>query len=109
MVKNKHIGSSFESFLEEEGILEEINVAAVKAVIAQNLETYMQENSITQTEMAKRLQTSRAGLRRLLDPENHSITLLSLSRAASVLGKKVHMNLVSAREEEQSHPKQLTK
>jgi antitoxin HicB len=98
MKKNKHIGSSFENFLEEEGILEEVNVSAIKTIVAQSLKSYMQENNITQTDMAKKLKTSRTGLQRLLDPENYSVTLLSLSRAASVLGKKVNMNLVNIRE-----------
>ena len=98
MTKNKHIGSSFESFLEEEGILEEINVAAIKAVIARNIKEYMRKMKLTQTEMAAKLKTSRSGLQRLLDPENYSVTLLTLNRAASVLGKKVNMSLVSIRE-----------
>lgn len=95
--KKKHIGSSFESFLEEEGIKEEINVAAIKAVIAHNLKQHMEKMDITQTEMAKQLKTSRSGLQRLLDPENYSITLLTLNRAASVLGKKVNMDLIDTK------------
>ncbi len=95
MMNKKHIGSTFESFLEEEGIFEEVNVAAIKMVIADSLKKYMVEMHITQTEMAKRLKTSRTGLQRLLDPENYSVTLLTLNRAATVLGKKVSMNLVT--------------
>ena len=94
MKKNKHIGSSFESFLEEAGILEEVNAAAIKTVIAQNLKLYMEKKKITQTDMAKMLKTSRSGLQRLLDPENYSVTLLTFNRAATVLGKKINMNLV---------------
>ncbi|MEX0671922.1 MAG: helix-turn-helix transcriptional regulator, partial [Candidatus Babeliales bacterium] len=85
---------TFESFLEQEGILEEVNVAAIKAVIAKNLQEYMTKMNITQTEMAKQLKTSRTGLKRLLDPENYSVTLLTLNRAASILGKKVTIHLV---------------
>ena len=95
MKSNKHIGSSFESFLEEEGIFEEVNVAAIKSVIAHHLREHMSSNHITQTEMAKKLKTSRSGLQRLLDPENYSVTLLTLDRAASVLGKKINIHLVS--------------
>lgn len=95
MKRKKNIGSSFEDFLVEEGIQEEVNVAAVKAVIARNLKDYMKKNAITQTDMAKKLKTSRSGLERLLDPENYSVTLLTLNRAASVLGKKVNINLVN--------------
>lgn len=98
MKKKKHIGSSFEDFLTEENILEEINVAAIKAVIARNLKEYMKKKHVTQTEMARKLKTSRSGLQRLLDPENYSVTLLTLNRAAFLLGKKVTMNLVDAQE-----------
>lgn len=94
MKNNKYVGSSFESFLEDSNMLEEINVAAIKAVIAKNLKAHMTKKRITQTEMAKQLKTSRSGLLRLLDPENYSITLLTLGRAAALLGKKVNMNLV---------------
>jgi antitoxin HicB len=95
MKKKKHIGSSFESFLEEQGIFEEINVAAIKAVIARHLKEHMEKMNITRTEMARQLKTSRSGLERLLDPENYSVTLLTLNRAAFVLGKKVNINLVN--------------
>lgn len=95
MTKKKHIGSSFESFLEEEGILEEVNAAAIKTVIARNLQEYMEKKDLTQEDMAKLLETSRSGLRRLLDPKNTSVTLLTLNRAASVLGKRIDIALVS--------------
>lgn len=94
MKKNKHIGSSFENFLEEEGILEEVNAAVIKSIIAQNLKLHMEKHEITQTEMAKLLGTSRSALQRLLDPENYSVTLLTVNRAASVLGKRINMKLV---------------
>lgn len=94
MKKNKHIGSTFESFLEEAGILEEVNAAAVKAVIARHLQDYMEQGQITQTDMARQLGTSRTGLKRLLDPENASVTLLTLNRAAAVLGRKIEIHLV---------------
>lgn len=94
MKKNKNIGSSFEDFLDYEGLTEEVNVAAVKTVIARHLKEHMKKNAITQTDMAKKLKTSRSGLDRLLDPENYSVTLLSLNRAACLLGKKVNINLV---------------
>ena len=95
MKRKKHIGSSFESFLEEEGILEEVNVAAIKSVIARNLKEHMKKKDITQTRMAEILKTSRSGLQRLLDPDNYSVTLLTLNRAASALGKKININLVT--------------
>lgn len=95
MNKNKHIGQNFDDFLQEDGILEEVNIAAIKSIISENLQLYMKTHVITQMEMAKQLQTSRSGLQRLLDPENYSVTLLTLNRAASVIGKKFTINLVS--------------
>ena len=95
MKKNKHIGSSFESFLEEAGILEEVNAAAVKTVIARHLKEYMKKKHLTQDEMAKQLGTSRSGLKRLMDPKNYSVTLLTLNKAAAVIGKKIDMSLSS--------------
>ena len=86
MKKNKHIGSSFESFLEEEGILEEVNAAVVKRVIARHLKDNMK----------KKLGTSRSGLKRLMDPKNYSVTLLTLNKAAAVIGKKIDISLSPA-------------
>ena len=94
MKNKKHIGTSFESFLEEARILEDVNNAAVKSVIAQNLKSHMEENNITHTKMAVMLETSRAGLERLLDPENYSVTLKTFNRAATILGKRVNISLV---------------
>ncbi|MEX0849300.1 MAG: helix-turn-helix domain-containing protein [Candidatus Dependentiae bacterium] len=76
--------------------MQEVNAVAVKAVIAHHLQEYMVKEHITQTVMAKRLGTSRTGLKRLLDPTNSSITLLTLNRAADVLGKKIEINLVDS-------------
>ncbi len=96
MKKNKYIGSSFEDFLEEEGILEEVNAAAIKRVIAHHLKEYMKKKKFTQEEMAQELHTSRSSLKRLLDPKNCSVTLLTLNRAASVIGKKLDISLSAA-------------
>lgn len=90
-----HVGSSFDSFLEEAGILEEVNAAVVKKVITRHLKEYMKERRLTQDEMAKQLGTSRSGLKRLMDPKNYSITLLTLNKAAAVIGKKIDMSLSS--------------
>ena len=95
MKSNKHIGPNFDDFLQEEGILEEVNVAAIKSIIADNLQQYMKDHTITQTAMAKQLQTSRSGLQRLLDPKNYTVTLLTLNRAASIVGKKFAINLIT--------------
>jgi antitoxin HicB len=93
MKKNKHIGSNFDDFLKEEGILEEVKVTALKRVISFLLQKEMDEQNISRTEMAKRLKTSRSGLARLLDPKNQSVTLLTLNKVASVLGKKLDIQL----------------
>ena len=102
-MNSKHIGQNFDDFLQEEGILEEVNVAVIKTIIAENLQKYMKDNLVTQVAMAKQLQTSRSGLQRLLDPNNYSVTLLTLNRAASVIGKKFAINLIADSASENSH------
>lgn len=93
MSNNKYIGQSFESFLKEEGIFEEVELAAIKKVIACALLEAMKKEKITRTELAKRLGTSRSALQRLLDPYNYSVTLLTLHKAAQVAGKQLEINL----------------
>jgi antitoxin HicB len=92
-MNEKYIGSDFDSFLNEQGMLEEVNQAAVKRVLALQIQALMTENKLTKTEMASRLQTSRAALDRLLDPENESVTLLTMNKAARVLGKQLHLSI----------------
>ncbi len=84
-----HNGSSFDSFLEEVGIREEVEAVAIKRVLAWQLEQAMQEQQKTKQAMAKELHTSRSQLDRLLDPRNISVTLDTITRAARVLGKRV--------------------
>ena len=91
---NKHIGSDFDDFLEQEGLLAEVEAAAFKRVIAYQVEELMQRQRLTKTEMARRMRTSRASLNRLLDPSNPSITLQTLERAAAALGKRLRIELV---------------
>lgn len=93
MKKNKHIGTDFDDFLREDGILEEVEITALKSILAYLLKKEMADNNIPHTEMAKRLGTSRSGLARLLDPENQSITLLTLNKVASILGKRLEIRL----------------
>jgi len=90
-----HIGSDFDDFLEQEGILGEVEVVAVKRIIAHQITELMKEEHISKTAMAARMQTSRAVLNRLLDPENTGVTLKTLGKAATVLGKKLHIRLAS--------------
>lgn len=93
---NKHKGSSFDSFLEEEGLLEDVEALAIKKVIAYELEKAMMKENLSKTEMAARMHTSRSALERLLDPVNTSITLNTLVKAAHALGKKLRLSLVAA-------------
>ena len=92
-MKNKHIGSSFDDFLAEEGLLAEAEAIAIKRVIAYQVEQLMKKEHISKTEMAKRMNTSRSALERLIDPENVSITLQTLNRAAQALGKHLKVEL----------------
>ncbi len=92
---NKHIGTSFDDFLEEEGILAEAEAVAVKRVIAFQLREKMEEQKLTKTQLAKRMGTSRSSLERLLDPDNTSVTLLTLERAAKALGKRIRIELAA--------------
>lgn len=92
---NKHVGSSFDDFLKEEGILEETQAAAAKKVFALKLMKIMKEKKISKTEMTTRMHTkSRAQLDRLLDPTNTSVTLLTLEKAANAVGKHLEVQLV---------------
>jgi DNA-binding Xre family transcriptional regulator len=92
---NKHIGSNFDDFLKEEGILEETQAAAAKKVFAFKLMKLMKEKKISKTEMTMRMHTkSRAQLDRLLDPANTSVTLLTLEKAANAVGKHLEVQLV---------------
>ncbi|PIU91902.1 MAG: Fis family transcriptional regulator [Anaerolineae bacterium CG06_land_8_20_14_3_00_57_67] len=92
-MNKKHIGSNFDDFLKEEKIYEQVQAAAVKRVIAYQITEEMKKKKLTKTAMANRMKTSRAALERLLDPNNASITLFTLERAASVLGKKLTVQL----------------
>lgn len=92
---NKHIGSSFDDFLQEEGILEETRAAAVKKIIAFQIKKIMKEKNISKSSMTMRMHIkSRTQLDRLLDPANKSVTLLTLEKAANALGKHLEVQLV---------------
>jgi DNA-binding Xre family transcriptional regulator len=96
MNSNPHIGSSFDSFLEEEGTLADIETIALKRAIAWQIEQVMAEKKLTKTAMAKQMKTSRSSLDRLLDKDNPSVTLDTIERAAKVIGKRVRLELVDA-------------
>lgn len=92
-IEKGKVGSLFEDFLKEQGTYEETTEQAVKRVLAFQIAQVMKEQNITKMEMAKRLQTSRSQLDRLLDPENDRVTLGVLSRAARVLGRSLKLEL----------------
>ena len=92
-MKNKHIGSSFEDFLKEEGIHDEATSRAIKRLIAWKLAEAMKEKNISKAEMARRLKTSRTQIARLLDPENDSVQLDTIQKAAAVVGKRLAITL----------------
>jgi antitoxin HicB len=92
-----HNGSTFDSFLREERILEETETLALKRVIAWQLQRAMKTKRISKYAMAKRLRTSRSQVDRLLDPVNIGVTLGTLSRAAQVVGKRIVFQVVDDR------------
>ena len=93
-MKKGHIGSSFDSWLREEGIYEEVTATAIKRVLARQVEAAMKEKNFSKAEMARRMHTSRASLDRLLDPDNDAVTLTTLQKAAIVVGRQVRLELV---------------
>jgi DNA-binding Xre family transcriptional regulator len=91
-----HSGSSFDSFLEEEGILEEVEAVAIKRVIAWQLAEAMRASKVSKKAMAERIGTSRSQLDRLLDPENSSVHLQTIAKAARAIGKRLRVEMVDA-------------
>lgn len=91
---NPHIGSTFETWLDEAGIREEVTAAAVKSGIAAQIGDEMRKQPMTKARMAEMMKTSRAQVDRLLDPENGSATLETLMRAARVVGRELRLELV---------------
>jgi antitoxin HicB len=93
---NKHRGGDFRDFLNEKGILGEVETRALKQAMSLQLNRLLQKQDITKAEMAARMKTSRAAVDRLLDASNTSVTLTTLGKAASALGRKVRIELVPA-------------
>ena len=93
-MKQEHLGSSLDDFLEEEGILAEAEAIAVKRVLAFQLAQLMSEQRVSKAEMARRMNTSRSAVDRLLDPQSDAATLTTLERAAMALGRRLHIELV---------------
>lgn len=91
--QNPRIGSKFSDFLAEHGIDEEVTATAIKQVIAFQLNQAMEKEGLSKTTMAERMKTSRQQLDRLLDPENESVTLQTLQRAAQAVGRRLKVEL----------------
>jgi antitoxin HicB len=94
MANNSHTGSNFDDFLREENLYEECHAIAIKRVLARQLVEEMKRKKITKTEMAAKMQTSRAQLNRLLDPEKTGVSLDTIQRAASVIGRQLRIELI---------------
>ena len=92
-MNRKRIGRNFDDFLDEERILDGARATAAKRVIAYQIAQEMKRQKITKSEMASRMKTSRAALERLLDPNNPSVTISTLERSASAVGKKLKVEL----------------
>jgi antitoxin HicB len=92
-MKHKNVGSDFDDFLREEGILAEVEKAAIKEIVASQILQLMTEQKISKIEMSKRMGTSRSALDRLLNPQNTSVSLKTLDKAATSLGKKLVIHI----------------
>ena len=92
--KKGKVGSSFDGFLAEQGILEECEEQAVKEILADQIKAAMEKERLTKAAMAIRMQTSRRALDRLLDPNNTSVTLHTLHRAAVAVGRQLRLELI---------------
>jgi DNA-binding Xre family transcriptional regulator len=93
-MRHKNIGSGFDDFLKEEGILREVEGMAIKEIIARQILQLMQEKKISKVQMSQRMGTSRSALNRLLDLKNASVSLKTLDRAAVCLGKRLSIHLI---------------
>ena len=93
-MKKKNIGSTFDSWLREEGLYEDVSATAINRVVARQVEVAVRQEGLTKAEMARRMHTSRAALDRLLDPDNGAVTLSTLQKAAIVVGREIRLELV---------------
>jgi len=91
---SRNIGSTFDDWLREEGLYEQTSAVAIKRVLARQIAREMTDQKLSKSDMAKRMQTSRAALERLLDPENSAVTLNTLFKAATALGRQINLELV---------------
>lgn len=92
--KNPHRGTTLDSFLAEEGILEETQTVAVKEVLAWQIQEAMAARKLSRNRLAQEMGTSRSQISRLLDPKDGNVTLATLQRAAAAVGRKVRVDLI---------------
>jgi predicted XRE-type DNA-binding protein len=92
-MKSKRLGSNFDDFLREQDMLTGAEAVAAKRVLSFQIEKEMKRKGLTKVQMATRMRTSRTAVDRLLDPENSSVTLNTLEKAALVLGKKLSIRI----------------
>jgi len=93
-MKPEHRGQKFSEFLDDLGIREEIESQAIKEILADQIRRAMERERLTKTAMAARMKTSRRALERLLDPQNTSVTLHTMQRAACAVGRRIRLELV---------------
>lgn len=91
---NKHMGSSIDEFLKEEGVLEEFQARTIKEVIAWQLDQAMKEHKLSKRRLAAMMHTSRTQVDRVLDPVDGNVTIETLQKAAAVLGRRVQVELI---------------
>jgi len=94
MIDDKNIGSSFDEFLAEDGLLEICEEQAIKEILAEQIRQAMESEGLNKADMARRMNTSRQALNRLLDPSNTGVTLHTMQRAAAAVGRKLNVELV---------------
>lgn len=93
MTTNPHFGSSFDDWLKDQGLYEEVTTHAIKRVLAWQIEQAMKAQGISKAEMARRMHTSRTQLDRLLDPDNDKVRLDTVQRAAAAIGRTLKFEL----------------
>jgi len=92
-VKNKHIGSDFNDFLQEQNLLDDCETSAIKRELAWQLEEAMKDSNISKAELARRMHTSRAVIARLLNPDNPALTLQTMEKAARAVNRRLYFEL----------------
>lgn len=92
-MKHRHVGSSLDDALRDDGLLEEVEAVAAKRVVALQIADAMARASVSRSELARRMRTSRSAVDRLLDPSNPSVTLDTLQRAAQAVGRTLVVRL----------------